>query len=280
MKGRGTRKNTFEYQETGDTSEKEKFLLLDFFGNCEYFEKDFDYDEKLALPISKDGSKKFLEDPIVDTTSSSTDNVDAATQDDLITETIIHVGKEGMKIDRSLYPHQQFEQVIQESETLQKIEKEQGIEGLEEYIKSEVFNKPNEYWNAEKISSSYQKEFKVKRKISLTEMLLKALGREPKFKSREERIDEEFRKFIDIQRLEISEEQPEKAQILKTFFETYISDQNFRSIIDNGEYGQLSVYPSFNMHELQILNGAIDDVKGYASEYLHREMSEFSWDNK
>jgi len=25
------------------------------------------------------------------------------------------------------------------------------------------------------------------------------------------------------------------------------------------------------------LNGSIDDVKGYASEYLHREMSEFAW---
>jgi type I site-specific restriction endonuclease len=32
MKGRGTRKCTFQYQETGETDEKEKFLLLDFFG--------------------------------------------------------------------------------------------------------------------------------------------------------------------------------------------------------------------------------------------------------
>jgi len=277
MKGRGTRKNIFEYQETGESSEKEKFLLLDFFGNCEYFEKDFDYDEKLALPINKDGSKKLIEDPIVDTTNGKIDNVDIETADDLITETIINVGKEGMKIDRSLYPHQQFEKVIQESETLQNIEKEQGIEGLEEFIKAEVFNKPNEYWNAEKIRSSYQKEYEVKRKISLTEMILKALGRESKFKSREDRINEEFQKFIDIQRPEISEEEPQKSQILKTFFETYVSDEGFRTIINNGEFGQLAVYPSFNLSELQILNGSIDDVKGYASEYLHREMSEFAW---
>jgi len=277
MKGRGTRKNTFVYQETDESALKEKFLLLDFFGNCEYFEKDFDYDEKLSLPIKKDGSKKILEDPVIDTTGSKVDSIDAESPDNIVTETIIHVGKEGMKIDRSLYPHQQFERVIQESETLQKIEKEQGIEGLEEFIKAEVFNKPSEYWNAEKIRNSYQKEFDVKRKISLTEMILKALGRQPKFKSREERIDEEYQKFIDIQRPVISEEQPEKAQIMKTFFETYVSDQNFREIINNGEYGQLSVYPSFNMSELQILNGAINDVKYYASEYLHREMSEFAW---
>lgn len=277
MKGRGTRKNTFEYQETGETSEKEKFLLLDFFGNCDYFEKDFDYDEKLALPISKDGSKKLLEDPIVDTTSTSPDNVDAEVPDDLVQETIIHIGKEGMKIDRNLYPHEQFEHVIQESETLQSIEKEQGIEGLEEYIKTEVFNKPSEYWNSEKIRSSYQKQYDVKRKITLTEMILKALGKQPKFKSREERIDEEYQKFIDIQRPEISEAEPQKAHTLKMFFETYISDGGFRSIVDEGRYGELAVYPSFSMQELQILNGAIDDVKHYAGEYLHREMSEFAW---
>jgi type I restriction enzyme R subunit len=277
MKGRGTRKNRFEYQETGETSDKEKFLLLDFFGNCDYFEKDFDYDEKLTLPINKDGSKKLLEDPIVDTISNTPDEVDAALPDDLVQETIIYVGKEGMKIDRSLYPHEQFEQVIKESETLQTIEKEQGIEGLEEYIKTEVFNKPSEYWNSEKIRNSYQKQYDVKRKISLTEMILKALGRENKFKSREERVDEEYQKFIDIQRPEISEDQPQKAQTLKMFFETYISDDGFRRIVNDGRYGELAVYPSFSMQELQILNGAIDDVKHYASEYLHREMSEFAW---
>lgn len=277
MKGRGTRKNTFEYQETGEKSEKEKFLLLDFFGNCEYFEKEFDYDAKLTLPISKDGSQKLIEDPIIVDTTEAPDSVDAETKDDIATETVIHIGKEGMRIDRDLYPHQQFEKVIQESETLQSIQKEQGIEGLEEFIKTEVFNKPSEYWNAEKIRKSYEKEFNPGRKISLTEMILKALGLQSQFKTRDERIDEEYQKFMDIQRPEVPEDQPEKAVILKNFFETYISDNDFRTIINNGEYGQLAVYPSFTLSELQILNGAIDDVKEYAGEYLHREMSEFAW---
>ena len=34
----------------GDYSEKTKFLLFDFFGNYDYFEKDFNYDEVLKLP--------------------------------------------------------------------------------------------------------------------------------------------------------------------------------------------------------------------------------------
>ena len=57
MKGRGTRKFDFadrwmtESERPDDIqSEKTKFLLFDFFGNYDYFEKDFNYDEVLKLP--------------------------------------------------------------------------------------------------------------------------------------------------------------------------------------------------------------------------------------
>lgn len=279
MKGRGTRKHSFLYQETGESAEKKEFLLLDFFGNCKYFEDDFDYDKKLKLPISKSGKTIIIdiEDPKIIDTSERPDKVDAEVQDAIATETKIYIGEEGMKIDRSLYPHQQFEQVIRESETLQKVQREQGVEGLEEFIKVQVFNKPTEYWNAEKIRQSYEKEYNTKRKISLTEMILKALGVQDRFKSREERVKEEFEKFIDIQRPVIGENEVNKAHLLKTFFETYVSDFTFRDIVDNGRYADLSVYPSFSMQDLQTLNGAIGDVKIYVGEYLQKEMAEFAW---
>ena len=278
MKGRGTRKNTFVYQETGETKDKEKFLLLDFFGNCEYFEKDFDYDKKLDLPISKNGKQieRPTSDIVVDTTSID-GKIDADVDDSIHTETIINVGKEGMRIDRDLYPHQQFERVVKESVTLQNVYKDQGISGLEEYIKAEVFNKPSEYWNAEKIRRSYEKEFKVFRKISLTEMLLKALGLQKSFKSREERVVEEYQKFIDIEKPQIDLSVPQKAELLKDFFETYVSDNQFRDIIDDGRFAELSIYPSFTIDDIRLLNGSIDDVKSYSSEYLQTEMAEFSW---
>jgi type I restriction enzyme R subunit len=279
MKGRGTRKHNFLYQETGESAEKKEFLLLDFFGNCKYFEEDFDYDKKLKLPISKSGKTTIIdiEDPKIIDVIDKSDKVDAEVQDAIATETKIYIGEEGMKIDRSLYPHQQFEQVIQESETLQKVQKEQGIECLEEFINVQVFNKPTEYWNAEKIRQSYEKEYNTKRKISLTEMILKALGRQDRFKSREERVKEEFEKFIDIQRPVVDEDEVHKSHLLKTFFETYVSDFTFRDIVDNGRYADLSVYPSFSMNDLQTLNGAIDDVKIYVGEYLQKEMAEFAW---
>jgi len=279
MKGRGIRKHNFLYQETGENKDKKEFLLLDFFGNCKYFEKDFDYNKKLKLPVSKSGNITLIdvEDPAIIDIINKQNKVDAEAQDKIITETKIYIGEEGMKIDRSLYPHQQFEHVIQESKTLQKVQKEQGIEGLEEFIKVQVFNKPTEYWNAEKIRQSYEKEYNTKRKISLTEMILKALGMQDSFKSREDRVKEEFEKFIDIQRPIIGEDEIQKSHILKTFFETYVSDYTFRDIVDSGRYADLSVYPSFSIKDLQILNGTIDDVKIYVGEYLQKEMAEFAW---
>lgn len=128
MKGRGTRKHRFLYQETGENAEKEKFLLLDFFGNCEYFEKGFDYNKKLDLPAIT--NKKDAPIVIIDTPPES-DTIDAELDDKVRTETIIQVGKEGMRIDQELYrkpKHEQFEYVIQHSETIKQVHESAGIE--------------------------------------------------------------------------------------------------------------------------------------------------------
>jgi type I restriction enzyme R subunit len=60
IKGRRTRRHNFlidlhdqDLKATVKHPEKTAFKLFDFFANCEYFEKDFKYDEVLALPKSK-----------------------------------------------------------------------------------------------------------------------------------------------------------------------------------------------------------------------------------
>ncbi|MFO0508331.1 MAG: DEAD/DEAH box helicase family protein, partial [bacterium] len=65
IKGRGTRKNTFEYiyknelnEEEIQREEKESFKLFDFFANCEYFEEKFNYDEKLKLPKPRNSGEE------------------------------------------------------------------------------------------------------------------------------------------------------------------------------------------------------------------------------
>ena len=58
-------------------SEKTKFLLFDFFGNYDYFEKDFNYDEVLKLPkksgnwncdppVNIDKVESLIEDPLAE----------------------------------------------------------------------------------------------------------------------------------------------------------------------------------------------------------------------
>ena len=130
MKGRGTRKNVFSLSRNQE--ENPRFLLLDFLAIVIILKR-FDYDEKLTTTHSSRRNTKILIDAIIDN-AEKPDKIDAKTPDNIVMETKIIIGTEGMKIDRSLYPHQQFEQVIQGSKTLQKV-REEGIEGLEEYIK-------------------------------------------------------------------------------------------------------------------------------------------------
>jgi type I restriction enzyme R subunit len=278
MKGRGTRTNTFTYQETGESATKEAFLLLDFFGTCDYFEKDFDYDQKLTLPITPGRQTDPNPDPEPPEPSVSVDEADAGKEDRIKSEAVIHIGKEGMRIDRDLYPeaHQQFEYVVQHSEEIKRVQEIDGIEGVETFIKTEVFNKPSEYWNADKIRKSYEKEHKLQRKLSLSEMVLKALGLSVGFKTRDERMVDEYQKFIDIEKPEI--DTGEAIQTAKAFFETYLSDDTFREIIRNQSYADLATYPLITMGDLELLGKAnIALIRDYIDEYLMREMREFEW---
>ncbi len=275
MKGRGTRKHTFLYQETWEKALKEKFLLLDFFGNCEYFEKDFDYNKKLELPklsASKEGPIELPTPP--------SDDIDANTPDKVRTETIIQIGPEGMRIDQELYrkpKHEQFEYVIQHSETIKWVHESSGIEWVEDFLKSEVFNKPNEYWNPEKLRDSYEKAYHTGRRITLREMISKAFWFLKGFESRDERLDTEWQKFLITERPSV--ETGEQLQKLKIIFETYLADGKFRDIIDSGSIAGLDSYSSLvNMSDIRLVGWkpTIDAVRTYSSEYLTSTMREFS----
>lgn len=71
-----------------------------------------------------------------------------------------------MRIDRDLYPkpHQQFEYVMQHSEEIKRVHETEGIDAVETFVKDEVLNKPTEYWTADKIRQSYEREHKVDQK--------------------------------------------------------------------------------------------------------------------
>ena len=105
IKGRGTRLFTFKHQdgEKEQKIDKDGFGLFDFFANCEYFEEDFNYDEKLIPPREPappgpnggDGGGGIRIDTL---TSTSPDPIKTVAEQE--------IGIWSMKIDREMYRDQ------------------------------------------------------------------------------------------------------------------------------------------------------------------------------
>lgn len=260
IKGRGTRKNTFEYtfkNELGDVetqrSEKEYFKLFDFFANCEYFEEKFDYDEKLKLPkpreasganggerVSIDTYTNFLNDPLA-----------------MVKEQ--DIGWEGMKIDRMLFQH--FEDRIKMDDVIKRNVELGNWEHIISHIQQEIFDKPEEYFNLEKL----RKAAKIDRKVSIREVVEKVFGIIPKFKTKDDLLEEEFDKFISI----YPPEEDVNLRALKYFFKAYIVDQDIRKIIEAKDFHALQTHPTLTISQFKEVKPKYRDViPAYIRDYV------------
>lgn len=261
IKGRGTRKHNFardlidedRKKDLGNV-EKEVFRLFDFFANYEYFEETFDYDEKLKLP--KPRSTGGVEDGGTDTGGGSVvDEYENFNPDPLKTLNEIEIGLEGMKIDRRLF--EQFEEAVKTDEEIQKMVEGRDFEGIESYILGNLFDKPEEFYNLDKIRRS----LKIDRRVSLREIVEKIFGFIPKFKSREELLEDEFDKFD-------SSVMPDEASFAdaKNYFKSYLTDTEFRDIIESRKFGLLN-------------NNANGEVFRRLPEKLRKAIPEYIKDN-
>ncbi len=228
IKGRGTRKNTFEFKHKNELGEEEQvkhekefFKLFDFFANCEYFEEKFDYDEKLKLP-----------QPPIGVGGGGGGGIDQFTSyrpDPLAILKEQEIGYEGMKIDRMLF--KKFEDRIVMDDIIKKNVELGNWEQVVSHIQNEIFDKPEEYFNLEKL----RKAAKIDRKISIREVVEKIFGIIPKFKSKDELLEEEFDKFISI----YPPEEDVNIRALKYFFKAYIVDGEIRKIIATKDFHAL-----------------------------------------
>jgi type I restriction enzyme R subunit len=192
IKGRGTRTFVFKYKQrvNGETFEykekKDKFKLFDFFGNVEYFENKYNYDEVIELPKSTGANPGLF--PF----SQPSDIYESIIPDPLktIVETI--VSEFGMKIDRKLY--EKFEDKVKDDDFVREQYESGNVVAAEQYIINEIFDKPNEFFNMEKL----RRAIGVDRRVSLREMLDKIFGAIPTFKSRAELISDEFDAYSNI----------------------------------------------------------------------------------
>ena len=254
IKGRGTRKFTFEYtDEYGENHKvpKAHFKFFDFFANCEYFEEKFDYDEILQLPITQKGTGGG-EPP-----STSIDEFEIFNPDKVKTLTETPVGIEGMKVDRKLFEKAR-EQLEKDTEVKSAVENEQWDKAVR-IMRDKYENKPQLFLNLEKIRKSEN----LDRRISWREFLERAFGLIDVFKTKDEKLEEECEKFISIYK-------PESKYVpyIKNYLKAYVADEKFRDIINNKHYVDLNVYAGFTMAEFKQLNGWREIVPEYVKDYV------------
>ncbi|WP_371834369.1 DEAD/DEAH box helicase family protein [Anabaena sp. PCC 7938] len=260
IKGRGTRKHNFLEQLFDDDIKdgvkqphKTAYKLFDFFANCEYFDQEFKYDEVLALPQPKsDGNG--------DNGGDGTKGI--ATYEHLgadILESIKEekIGFEGMKIDRLYY--EKFEEKIRENRVIAEAVEAGQWDLVIDYINRQIFDDPEKFYTLDKL----RKAAAVDRRLSLREILEKIFGLIPRFKSKDELLEEEFSNFV-------AAYQPEEAiPEIKNYFKAYVTNSQIRQIIETKKYQELATNPVLSMDNFKAVPKSYRDlIPDYVKNYI------------
>ena len=268
IKGRGTRKHDFldllhdePLKEDIGEAQKTAYKLFDFFANYEYFETEFDYDEKLELPRTRTSPSDNTDDG--DTGTESHTFSGAYTHmggDELASIQQEQIGYEGMRIDRMYFDR--FSDTVRNDDFIAAAVDEGEWDKVIEYVNREVFNKPEDYYTLPKL----RRAASIDRRISIREVMERVFDLIPHFKSKDELLEEEFAKFIADHRPETAEPIP----ALRAFFKSYAANEGVRHIIDNGRFPELATNPFFSLGDLRMVpaeyRAAIPEyIKDYVS---------------
>jgi len=255
IKGRGTRKFSFEYKQrtpSGDieliAKPKERFKLFDFFANCEYFQHKFKYDEEITLP------------PIGTSESQGGDGIppvrlpdyQSVRPDPLKTLVETPIGLDGMRVDREFFG--KFEQTVKRDTFVTQKVNEGDFDAAETYILENIFERPEDFFNLEKLRKAVQ----LDRRLTLREILEKIFGLIPVFKTKEELLEEECQKFISIYK-------PPSDYVLpvKNFLKAYVTDSKVRDIVESKRYADFATSPTYDD-----FNALTMDLRKLIPEYV------------
>jgi type I restriction enzyme R subunit len=242
IKGRGTRKHDF-LEELSDnalkasivSAQKTAYKLFDFFANCEYFEEKFNYDQVLKLPQPREG------DTDGNGGGTSPDGYAHLGQDTLDGIKEETVSPEGMKVDRMFFAR--FEETVRDDATISAAIEAGQWDRVIDYVNREVFDKPEEYYTLDKLRQAAA----VDRRLTLREILEKIFGLIPRFKSKDELLEEEFAKFI-------ADRKPEEVRAvpaIRNFFKAYATSNELRHIIDSRDFAYLNTHPAFTASDFR-----------------------------
>lgn len=149
IKGRGTRKYTFP-----DGTPKKEFLVHDFCEVVKYFEEEYDFEA--PLPITTPGGGGTTPPP----PPPPPDEVKTYEgNDEMVFTEMIQIGPEGEKVDRLVYItkwEKTIRKIIEENPSFEEKIKTGAEEEISEYLKTNVFDKPTEFFNERNLSKAYR----------------------------------------------------------------------------------------------------------------------------
>ena len=266
IKGRGTRRHSFldqlrdqRLKQEVAQPDKTDFKLFDFFGNYEYFETEYNYKQILKLPLSTGGDDQNGNGTVV-----SLDAYDYRGEDILSTVREEKIGPKGMKIDRMLF--EKFADTVRADETVAQAVEAGQWDRVIDYVNREVLDKPEEYYTLAKL----RKAAAVDRRLTLREILEKVFEIIPRFKSKDELLEEEFAKFVaDHQPDEDKPEEAKAIPVIKAYFKAYATSEDVRMIIASRRLTQLATNPALSLDDYaRVPNKYRRLVPEYIKDYL------------
>ena len=164
-----------------------------------------------------------------------------------------------MKIDRMLFDR--FTDTVRADETIAQAVEAGQWDRVIDHVNREVFDKPEEYYNLDKL----RKAAAVDRRLTLREILEKVFDLIPRFKSKDELLEEEFDKFI-------TDHQPDEAQAIpaiKTYFKAYVTSDLIRHVVDSRQFTDLATNPAFSINDYRKVPKAYQElVPEYVKDYV------------
>jgi type I restriction enzyme R subunit len=246
IKGRGTR--LFTFQHGGHAAKKDGFKLFDFFANCEFFEDEFDYDEKLTLPKGPppppgpaptggtggtDGGK-----PVTYTNTSPDPLALLAAED---------VGADGMRIDREMFRERFAEQAREAAAKHPALGAAVAAEdwpAAEALAQKLLFDRPKEFWNLLKLRAAFQSD----RQPGLREILQLIFGLVPRIATREELAAEHCERYLATQPVDAT-----RIRQTRQVFLAYVLDGVARGLIERGDFGGIRAHDAALFQSLKVL---------------------------
>lgn len=235
IKGRGTRLHTFVHPASGASAEKSGFALFDFFANCEFFEKTFDYDRKLELPKPK--PPRDDEDEAGgagdEVTPPRPDSFHETSPDELRHLDRQAVGPDGMRIDREMY-RQRFADAARDAaskhpELAEAVRAENWPEA-ETLATRLLFDRPADFWNLKKLADTFRSD----RAPSLREILEVVFGLRDHVATREELAEDAFQSYLAAHATDAT-----KIRELRTVFLALLLDGEAQGFIESGNFPAL-----------------------------------------